>query len=91
MKKHCKADKPSGYDPKKNKFTQTWVKKFMQREGLSVRRATNRKKTTIWEKIHKVENYHWYVLYKMTDDPISEISESDSEYDEEFDGIIQMP
>ena len=90
MKRHCDKDKPSGYNPKKDKFTQTWVRKFMKRQGLSIRRKTNRKKTFIWKRIHKIENYHWFTIYKLSDDPISEISESDSEYDEELDGIIQF-
>jgi len=90
MKMHCEKDKPKGYDKTKNKFTQSWVKGYMKRKNLSIRRKTNRKKTTIWEKIHKIENYHWFVIYKMADDPISEISETDTEYDSELDGIIQF-
>ena len=90
MRRHCIEDNPMGFDPTKDKFTQMWVKKFMKIKKLSIRRKTNRKKTTIWQKIHKIENYHWFVIYKMADGPISDISESNSEFDEEFDGIIQF-
>ena len=90
MKSHCDKDKPISYNPEKDKFTQTWVRNFMKREDLSIRRKTNRKQTSIWKRIHKIENYHWFCIYKLSDDPISEISESDSEYDEELDGIIQF-
>ena len=60
----------------------------MKRNDLSVRRKINRKKSTIWEKIYKIENCHYFTIYLMADDPISEISDSDSEYDEELDRTI---
>ena len=46
----------------------------MDRNNFSVRRVTNIKKTTVWERLHKIHNYHWYTQYKMATEAISDIS-----------------
>ena len=56
----------------------------MDREGLSVRRATNIKKTTVWERLHKVHNYHCYTQFQMANEDISDLSSSDEEENCEY-------
>ena len=51
-----------------------------------MRKKTNRKKMTIWEKYHKMQNFHSFAIYRMADTPISDTeseSESSSEIEEE--------
>ena len=83
MRHLCKADKPAGYDPEKHKFTEHWCTNFLDRKGLSVRCKTNVKKSFIFQRLHKKDNYTWYCVYKLADDPISSESESSSGEDEE--------
>ena len=80
MKRVCNRVQPEGYDPKKHKFGQHWVANMMKRDGLSVRRPTNRKKASVFTRLHKVHNYHHYSQYELADDPPS--SESEGEDDE---------
>ena len=93
MTYHCQRDKPSGYDPTKHKFLDNWCRKFLDRHDLSIRRKTNKKKTSIFEKIHKIKNYHHYCVYDLADDDISseeswdEPDSSSEEEDEESDVI----
>jgi len=79
MRKQCEKDLPIGYDSAKDKFKSTWSNKFMKSHGLSVRRGTNIKGTSIFERRHRIENYHWWVQFGMRLDPISSESESESE------------
>ena len=51
----------------------------MDRHEFTVRRLTNQKKTTVWERLHKVHNYHWYTQYQMALEPISDISSDEEE------------
>ena len=86
MKFHCNTDKPSGYNQEKHKFGKHWCYNFLDRKGLSIRRKTNKKKLSIFEKLHKIKNYHHYCVYELVDDDISsEESSSDSESEEEDD------
>ena len=71
MKFHCNTDKPSGYDPEKNKFKKKWCYNFLDRKGLSIRRKTNKKKQSVFEKLHKIKNYLHYIVYELADDDIS--------------------
>ena len=77
MKEVCASDKPVGYDPEKDKFKHRWVQKFMKRKKLSVRKATNKKKKSIWERLHKIHNFHHFCVYELADDPISDLEESE--------------
>ena len=88
MKYHCETDKPQGYTSTKNKFKEHWVKKYMKRHQLSIRRKTNIKKKSIWERLHKIENYHHFCIYRVADAEISSETPSDSELDSD-DAIIQ--
>ena len=56
-----------------------WTNQHIKRRGLSVRRATNIKGTSVSERRHRIENYHCRVQFGMRLDPISSESESDSE------------
>ncbi len=55
----------------------------MDRKHLSIHRATNIKKESVFEKLHRVHGYHYYTQFLLGDDPIS--SESN---DEDFDDCI---
>ena len=93
MKFICNRDKPAGYDPQKHKFGDCWCNNFLDRKGLSVRRRTNKKKTSVFQRLHKINNYKYYTVFKLADDPISssesesEESESESEDSEEEDVV----
>jgi len=79
---YFRKDKPGRYDPTKNKFTEHWI---LVRHHLSIRKRTNKKKQSIFEKLHKIKNYHHYCIYELADDEISseeEESSSDSEEEE---------
>ena len=82
MKDICDSDKPNGYNPEKDKFGHTWVTKFMKRKKLSVRRSTNKKTKSIWERLHKIHNFHHYCVYELADDPISDMEESEGDSNE---------
>lgn len=79
MRQVCRKDRPDGYDPQKYKFGQHWVTNFMDKNGLSVRRKTNIKGSSIWERLHKVHNYHWYTQYQMATEDISSEEEEEDE------------
>ena len=58
----CVDEMPSGFDPtNKNQFNKRWVSDYMSRKGLSVCQATNKKKQSVFEKLHKIHGFHWYV------------------------------
>ena len=58
MKRICEKDKPEGYDPKVDKFTNKWKAQFIKRWKISVQKKTNNKSKSILERIHKVKNCH---------------------------------
>ena len=51
----------------------------MDREGLNVKRATKKMKTTVRERLHKVHNYYWYTQFQMVNEDISDVSSSEEE------------
>ena len=56
MKMHSVRDKPQGFDPKKNKFKQQWVKDYMKRHGFSVRKKKQiRKKQRFGKKFIRLK------------------------------------
>ena len=81
----CREDSPAGFDPSKDKFGHCWVQKFMHRKDLGLRRATNIKKDSVFEKLHKVHRYHW-TQFRLGDNPIS--SERGCSDDENFDNCL---
>ena len=78
MSYHCRKDKPGRFDPAKHKCTKHWVHNFLIRHDLSIRKKTNKKKQSIFEKLHKVKNYHHYSIYDLADDEISSEEEDSS-------------
>ena len=56
--------------------------KLMKRKKLSVRRSTNKKTKSIWERLHKIHNFHHYCVYQLADDPISDMEESEGDSNE---------
>ena len=65
MRNICAEDKPEGYDPKKNKFLDQWLKNFCKRFKISSQKKTNNKNHSVYERAHMVKNYHYYVIYKL--------------------------
>ena len=65
-----KEDKPAGYDPEKCTFSDNWKVKFCKRWRISVQKKTNNKSKSVYERIHKVSNYHWYAIYKAATEPL---------------------
>ena len=81
----CCKDMPEGFDPSnKNQFNKAWIHRFMGHEDLSVRLRTNKKKKSVFERMHKIHGFHWYAQYQMAfADISSEEEESSSSEDEE--------
>jgi hypothetical protein len=80
---HCRNDLPQGYDPSKYNFGCNWASAFMTRHHLAIRRKTNKKKTSIFHRLHKIKNYHFYCVFKLADSDISSTeTESSSEESE---------
>ena len=77
----CKQDLPPGFDPSNtSQFGSKWCQNYKRRQGLSVRRRTNKKKTSVFERLHKIHGYHGYCQYDMAFAEISsEEEESSSE------------
>ena len=66
----CKKDKPEGYDPEEDKFEDSWKTLFCKRWRISVQKKTNNKAKSVYERIHKVSNYHYYAIYKARTEPL---------------------
>ena len=43
MKFICEQEKPASYNSEKHKFTDHWFTNFLNRQGLSIRKKTNKK------------------------------------------------
>ena len=79
-----KPPRPHGFDPiNLNQFGKQWVNRFMKRQDMSVRRKTNKKKTSVFERMHKIQGYRWYCVYQMAYAPISSEEEESSTSEEE--------
>jgi len=70
MTRICNDDKPDGYDPNKDKFTDMWKRGFCKRWKISVQKKTNNKAKSVYERIHRVSNYHYYSIYKAATEPL---------------------
>ena len=70
MTRICKKDKPEGYDPEEDKFGTSWKTLFCKRWRISVQKKTNNKAKSVYERIHKVSNYHYYAIYKARTEPL---------------------
>ena len=92
-------ENPRGYDPAKHKFGWGWCQRYCKRWSISRRRRTNTKKKDLFERLHLIRNYHWWIVYQFANpknwpkywnrdnlEPLpEESSESESESDEESD------
>ena len=79
----CKEDMPEGFDPSNiNQFGKHWVHTYMDKKGLSIRRRTNKKKTSVFERMHKIQGFRWWSVYQMAFAPISSEEEESSDSDE---------
>ena len=47
------------------KASNPWLGKFCRRHGLSCQQKTNKKSTSVLERLPKVKNFHYYTVYKM--------------------------
>ena len=75
----CVDEMPSGFDPtNKNQFNKRWVSNYMSRKSLSIRQATNKKKQSVFEKLHKIHGFHWYTQYQMAFGPLQRIMDEDT-------------
>ena len=55
----CVQDRPPKFDPsKKSQFGPQWVSNYQDSHDLSVRRRTNKKKTSVFERLHKIHGFH---------------------------------
>ena len=70
MRRICNKDKPEGYDPTAENFGNQWKVNFCKRWRISVQKKTNNKAKSVYERIHKVSNYHWYAIYKAATEPL---------------------
>ena len=52
----------------KSRITTGWLTGFLKRKKLSRQKLRNNKKVSVYERIHEVFNFHWYVLYKAQDE-----------------------
>ena len=53
----------------------------MTRHHLAIRRKTNKKKTSVFHRLHKIQNYHFYCVFKLADSDISD-TETESSTEE---------
>ena len=54
-------------NPNKYTFKKGWVRRFCKRHNLSVQRRKNKKKKSVYERLHIISNYHWWVIYQFQD------------------------
>ena len=53
-------------------FICKYVSTFTTRHHLAIRRKTNKKKTSVFHRLHKIQNYHFYCVFKLADSDISD-------------------
>ena len=46
------------------KASDTWLKGFCERHGISVRVQTNKKSKSAFKRSRMVRNFHWFMIYK---------------------------
>ena len=88
-------ENPLGYDPAKHKFKKSWCWRYCKRWSISRRRRTNTKKKDLFERLHLIRNYHWWIVYQFANpknwpkywnrDKLQPLPESSSESDYESD------
>ena len=89
MRNYCKMYQPvhvfqNGktvkYDPEKHKFGDQWANTFFKRHKISSQRATNKKPKSIFERLHKVKNYHYYSIYLCALEPPGTVGDRAEEH-----------
>ena len=61
----CCEDLPDGFDPSdKKQLGKKWVNSYLDRKGLSMRTPANKKKASVFERLHKIHGFHWYCVYQ---------------------------
>ena len=55
----------------------------MESEDLSIRCKTDKKTTSVFERMHKIQGYRWYSIYQMAFAPISSEEEESSSSEQE--------
>ena len=61
----CNKHKPPKYDPNRHKFKDAWVRRFCRRWNISLRKKSNAKCKSVFERLHQVKNYDWWLIYKF--------------------------
>ena len=59
MLKNVKKEKIQNF-----KASDTWLKGFCERHGISVRVQTNKKSKSAFKRSRMVRNFHWFMIYK---------------------------
>ena len=57
---------PPHFDPLKHKIKKTWCHRFCKRWKISRRRRTNTKKKDLFERLHLIRRYHWWIVYQFS-------------------------
>ncbi len=65
MLKYVKKEKNQKQEKNQNfNASDTWLKGFCERHGISVRIQTNKKSKTGFKWSRMVPNFHWFMIYK---------------------------
>ena len=67
MRVLMKKRNPNGYNPSKHKFKTTWVRRFCIRWNVSLRRKSNTKCSTVFERYSQISNYDKWLIYHFQD------------------------
>ena len=67
MKFTVKEDNPPHYKPCFHTFGPGWQKRFCSRWRISLQRKTKRKTTDVFRRLHKIKNYHYWLIYMWQD------------------------
>ena len=63
----CKEHLPPGYDPDIHKFGTAWVRRFCKRWNISLRKKSNAKCKSVFERLHQIKNYDKWLIYHWQD------------------------
>ena len=64
MRHICLEHMPDGFDVERT-FGNKWVRGSMKRKNISLQKKTNCKSTSLFRKMHKVVNYHYFIIFMM--------------------------
>ena len=51
--------------------------KIYEAEEVERAKGYEQKEKSIWERLHKIHNFHHFCVYELADDPISDLEESE--------------